>query len=113
MVSREKMAEFKAVCSRIIQLKRELGNVMTSDYFFETLPEFYEKRKIDGCQAGKIMIHVTPKGMVQPCAALGPISHYSAFLPGTSQGPNCGSCFGACRSEPQAPITLRWLVHLA
>jgi len=99
MVSKEKMAEFKAVCARVIQLKRELGNVMTSDYFFETLPEFYEKRKIDGCEAGKIMIHVTPKGMVQPCAELAPVAHYSEFLPGTYAGPNFGSCFDACRSD--------------
>ncbi len=112
MVSPEKMVEFKKVCARLIQLKRELKNVMTSDYFFETLPEFYEKRKIDGCEAGKIMIHVTPKGMVQPCAELPPIAHYSEFLPGNYAGPNCGSCFDACRAEPQAPITLRRIGEL-
>src|SRR5712692_2982219 len=111
-VSPEKMAEFKEVCRRIIELKRELGNVMTSDYFFRTLPEFYEKRKIDGCQAGKIMIHVSPKGMVQPCAELPAVSHYSEFVPKDYPGPNCGRCFDACRSEPQAPITLRRLGEL-
>ena len=106
------MSEFKVVCRRIIQLKRELGNVRTSDYFFETLPEFYEKRQIDGCKAGKIMIHVSPKGMVQPCAELPPVAHYSEFLPGAYEGPNCGACFDACRSEPQAPITVRRLGEL-
>jgi len=112
-VSRTKMEEFKAVCRRLIALKRELGNVMTSDYFFETLPSFYEKREISGCKAGKVMIHVTPKGMVQPCAELEPVAHYSEFLPGTYGGPNCGRCFDACRSEPQAPITLRRIGELA
>lgn len=111
-VSPEKMAEFKRVCARLVQLKRELKNVLTSDYFFETLPEFYQKRTIDGCRAGKIMIHVTPKGMVQPCAELPAISHYSEFLPGAYEGPNCGSCFDACRSEPQAPLTLRRIGEL-
>src|SRR6201986_505173 len=96
-VSPEQMAEFKAVCKRIIKLKRELGNVMTSDYFFETLPEFYEKREIHGCQAGKIMIHVSPKGMVQPCAELPPVANYSEFIPGAYEGPNCSKCFDACR----------------
>jgi MoaA/NifB/PqqE/SkfB family radical SAM enzyme len=106
-VSREQMAEFQAVCQRLMQLKRELGNVMTSDYFFETLPRFYEERQIKGCRAGQVMIHVTPKGMVQPCAELGAVSHYSEFLPGAYAGPNCGSCFDACRSEVEAPVTLR------
>src|SRR5216684_3570867 len=112
-VSKAKMDEFRAVCTRIVELKRELGNVMTSDYFFETLPTFYEQREIGGCKAGKIMIHVTPKGMVQPCAELEPVAHYSEFLPGSYQGPNCGKCFDACRSEPQAPLTLRRLGELA
>jgi MoaA/NifB/PqqE/SkfB family radical SAM enzyme len=111
-VAPEKMAEFRAVCERIKQLKRELKNVMTSDYFFDTLPTFYEKREISGCQAGKIMIHVSPKGMVQPCAELPAVSHYSEFVPGAYGGPNCGKCFDSCRAEPQAPITLRRVAEL-
>ena len=106
-VNAAKMAEFKQVCGRIVELKRELGNVLTSDYFFQTLPRFYEEREIKGCRAGKVMIHVTPKGMVQPCAELAPVAHYSEFLPGSYEGPNCGSCFDACRSEVEAPVTLR------
>lgn len=111
-VAPEKMSEFRAVCQRIKQLKRELGNVMTSDYFFDTLPDFYEKRDLPGCQAGKIMIHVTPTGMVQPCAELDAVSHYSDFSTAEYPGPNCGKCFDACRAEPQAPLTLRRMVEL-
>jgi MoaA/NifB/PqqE/SkfB family radical SAM enzyme len=112
-VSEEKMQEFKSVCARILQLKRELNNVITSDYFFQTLPEFYLKRDIPGCKAGKVMIHVSPKGMVQPCAELPAVSHYRDFVPKDYPGPNCGKCFDACRSEPQAPLTLRRLGELA
>lgn len=111
-VSKEQMAEFRAVCRDIIRLKRELGNVMTSDYFFETLPEFYEKREIAGCKAGQIMIHVSPKGMVQPCAELPAVGHYSEFVPREFEGTGCGKCFDSCRAEPQAPITLRRVAEL-
>ena len=104
--------ELRAVCKRIKQLKRELGNVMTSDYFFDTLPEFYLKREIGGCQAGKIMLHVTPDGRVQPCAELPPVGHYSWFEPREYEGPNCGKCFDACRAEPQAPVTPYRLAEL-
>jgi MoaA/NifB/PqqE/SkfB family radical SAM enzyme len=112
-VTEEKMQEFKSVCARILQLKRELNNVITSDYFFQTLPEFYLKRDLPGCKAGKVMIHVSPKGMVQPCAELPAVSHYRDFVPKDYPGPNCGKCFDACRSEPQAPLTLRRLGELA
>ncbi|MBS2023619.1 MAG: radical SAM protein [Deltaproteobacteria bacterium] len=111
-VSPEKMEEFRKVCARIIQLKREYGNVMTSDWFFETLPTFYEKRHLDGCTAGKYMIHVNPKGMVQPCAELPAVAHYSEYVPQAYAGPNCGKCFDSCRAEPQAPLTLRRLGEL-
>jgi MoaA/NifB/PqqE/SkfB family radical SAM enzyme len=111
-VSPEKLDELRRVCARIIQLKRELGNIMTSDYFFQTLPEFYLRREIPGCRAGKVMIHVSPKGMVQPCAELPAIEHYTTFDPKTYAGPNCGSCFDACRSETQAPLTIRRIGEL-
>jgi MoaA/NifB/PqqE/SkfB family radical SAM enzyme len=112
-VAPEQLEELKAVCRRIKQLKRELRNVMTSDYFFDTLPEFYQKRDLPGCQAGKIMIHVTPKGMVQPCAELPPIMHYTEYSARDYEGPNCGKCFDACRAEPQAPITIQRFAELA
>ncbi len=112
-VTEEKMQEFRSVCARIMKLKRELNNVITSDYFFQTLPEFYLKRDLPGCKAGKVMIHVTPKGMVQPCAELPAVSHYRDFVPKHYPGPNCGKCFDACRSEPEAPLTLRRLGELA
>jgi MoaA/NifB/PqqE/SkfB family radical SAM enzyme len=110
-VEAEKMEAFVRVCQRIKQLKRELGNVMTSDYFFDTLPTFYRTRKIDGCTAGQSMVHVSPKGMVQPCAELPAVSHFTEYR-FENHGKDCGRCFDACRSEPQAPITLRRLAEL-
>lgn len=112
-VHHDQLEEFRRVCQRIKRLKRELGNVMTSDYFFDTLPEFYMKRDLPGCKAGQIMIHVSPQGMVQPCAELGSVSHYSDFVAKEFKGTNCGRCFDACRSEPEAPITLRRIAEIA
>jgi MoaA/NifB/PqqE/SkfB family radical SAM enzyme len=111
-VAPSKIREFRAVCARIKDLKRELGNIMTSDYFFDTLPDFYVKREIPGCTAGKSMIHVSPKGMVQPCAELGSIGHWETYDPAAYDGPHCGRCFDACRAEPQAPLTARRLAEL-
>ena len=85
-VSPAQLAEFRALCRRLKQLKRDLGNVLTSDYFFDTLPEFYLHRQLPGCNAGKTMIHVSPTGMGQPCAELPPICHYTEFVPGSYRG---------------------------
>jgi MoaA/NifB/PqqE/SkfB family radical SAM enzyme len=106
-VPRERLSELRQVCRRILELKRQLRNVMTADWFFETLPDFYDKRDIPGCTAGSGMIHVAPDGMVKPCAELPAIEHYSTFDARSYPGPDCGKCWDSCRVEPQAPVTLR------
>ncbi|HTP29415.1 MAG TPA: radical SAM protein [Anaeromyxobacteraceae bacterium] len=111
-VSEEQVQELRSVCRRLVRLKRDLGNIMTSDYFFETLPEFYEKRELGGCRAGQIMLHVSPTGMVHPCAELPAIAHFTEFTAGAFRGTACGKCFDSCRAEPQAPVTLRRLGEL-
>jgi len=106
-VAPRQLEELRAVCDRLVALKRELGNVMTSDYFFETLPLFYERRHIPGCKAGQIMLHVSPTGMVQPCAELAAVAHYADFDARSFPPVECDRCFDSCRAEPQAPLTLR------
>jgi MoaA/NifB/PqqE/SkfB family radical SAM enzyme len=105
--SSAELDEFRAICRRLVLLKRELRNVASSDYFFETLPEFYARRDLPGCRAGQIMIHVSPKGLVQPCAELPAVGHFSGFVARDYPGPQCGKCFDSCRAEPEAPVTLR------
>jgi MoaA/NifB/PqqE/SkfB family radical SAM enzyme len=112
-VSPDRMDEFRRICAHLIKVKRELRNVLTSDYFFDTLPKFYATRDMPGCTAGRTMIHISPKGMVQPCAELPAITHYSQFIPKQYPGPNCGKCFDACRTEVEAPVTLRRIGELA
>jgi MoaA/NifB/PqqE/SkfB family radical SAM enzyme len=111
-VAPSQIQEFREVCQKIKRLKRELGNVMTSDYFFDTLPDFYIKRELPGCTAGKSMIHVSPKGMVQPCAELPAVESWEKYDTKTYDGPHCGRCFDACRAEPQAPLTIRRVAEL-
>jgi GTP 3',8-cyclase len=111
-VAPSRIRELRTVCDRLKRLKRELGNIMTSDYFFDTLPDFYVKREIGGCTAGQTMIHVSPKGMVQPCAELPAVGHWETFDNRAYAGPNCGRCFDACRAEPQAPLDARRIAEL-
>jgi MoaA/NifB/PqqE/SkfB family radical SAM enzyme len=106
-VPRERLTELRRVCRQIIELKRELKNVLTADYFFETLADFYDVRDMPGCTAGRSMIHVSPNGMVQPCAELPAVEHYTKFVPKEFAGTGCGRCWDSCRVEPQAPVTLR------
>jgi MoaA/NifB/PqqE/SkfB family radical SAM enzyme len=110
--SADQLDELRDVCRRLIQLKRQLRNIASSDYFFETLPEFYAKRELAGCRAGEVMIHVSPRGLVQPCAELPPVAHYTEFSARDFPPPPCGKCFDSCRAEPEAPVTLRRVAEI-
>jgi len=112
-VPEDQLAELGRICERLKQLKRELGNVATSDYFFDTLPSFYRTRDLPGCRAGRKHLHVSPLGWVQPCAELPPIAHFRDFTASDYPGTGCGRCFDACRAEPQAPLTVRRVAELA
>jgi MoaA/NifB/PqqE/SkfB family radical SAM enzyme len=103
----ERLDELRTVCRRLVELKRRYRNVLTGDWFFENLPTFYATREFPGCTAGRTMIHVAPDGMVKPCAELAPVAHYTDFVPRRYRGAGCGRCFDACRTEPEAPLTLR------
>jgi MoaA/NifB/PqqE/SkfB family radical SAM enzyme len=62
---------------------------------------------IPGCTAGKKTLHISPGGMVRPCAELPMVAHYTEYDPAEAEPVTCTRCFQACRGEVQAPITLR------
>jgi MoaA/NifB/PqqE/SkfB family radical SAM enzyme len=99
--------EFEALCKRLKAVKHELHNILVSDFFFDVLPDFYARGSRPGCGAGKTMIHLSPEGMVKPCAELPPICDWKDFDNRTYPGVECGGCADSCRIEPEAPLTLR------
>ena len=67
---------------------------------------------IDGCTAGKKTLHISPGGMVRPCAELAPVSHYTEYDHRAIAPVTCTRCFQACRGEVQAPLTLSRIVEV-
>ena len=69
------------------------------------IPTYVSGTVIDGCTAGKKTLHVSPGGMVRPCAELAPVAHYSEYDHRAIAPVTCTRCFQACRGEVQAPLT--------
>jgi MoaA/NifB/PqqE/SkfB family radical SAM enzyme len=80
--------------------------VANTQWYFDMIPTYVSGTVIDGCTAGKKTLHVSPGGMIRPCAELDPVAHYSVYDPRTALPVSCTRCFQACRGVVQAPITI-------
>ncbi len=101
----EALSELKA-------LKRvHPGVVANAQWYFDMIPTYVSGTVIEGCTAGKKTLHISPGGMVRPCAELPPVAHYSEYDHRAADPVSCTRCFQACRGEVQAPLTLGRVVE--
>jgi MoaA/NifB/PqqE/SkfB family radical SAM enzyme len=106
----ERRARLDEVLRALVAEKRAHRTVANTEWYFENIPSYVGGRVIDGCTAGKETLHVSPGGMVRPCAELPFVGHFEDYDPRAAAPVDCTRCFQACRGEVQAPITTRRLV---
>jgi MoaA/NifB/PqqE/SkfB family radical SAM enzyme len=101
-----------AVLDQLRALKlRHPGLVANSSWYLDMIPTYVSGTAIEGCTAGKRTLHVSPGGMVRPCAELPMVAHYSEYDHREIAPVSCTRCFQACRGEVQAPLTLGRIVE--
>ena len=107
----ERLARLDQVIADLSRLKREQRSIANTQWYFDVIPSYARGRAIPGCTAGRETLHVSPGGMVRPCAELPKVAHYRAYDHRTAEPVACTACFQACRGEVQAPITLARVVE--
>ena len=108
----ERQPRLREVLAELKELRRTQGNIGNVQWYFDQIPSYVEGNVIPGCTAGKDALHISPGGMVRPCAELPMISHYTEYDPATAEPVTCTRCFQACRGEVQAPISIRRVADL-
>jgi MoaA/NifB/PqqE/SkfB family radical SAM enzyme len=102
----DELPRFREVVEELIELKGRHRHITNNAFYLRSCIPFLSGQRIPGCPGGKSMVHVSPQGMVKPCADLPPIEHYTSFDPARFQGVTCDICWMACRGEVQAPVDL-------
>src|SRR3989338_5200620 len=103
----ERQAKLREVIEELKFLKKKNRNILSSEYFFDHVPIFFEHEKIGGCKAGQRWGTVTPDGYIQPCSDTARVCHYTEWSPNKFGDIDCDVCWYACRAESQAPVTLK------
>lgn len=104
---------FAEVVEELIELKSRYRQVTNNSFYLRECVAFIAGKRIPDCPAGWKMVHISPQGMVKPCADLEPIGHYRDFNPRAFAGVSCDVCWMACRGEIQAPISLERIREVA
>ena len=108
-----RQSKLQAVLDELSALKaRRPSLIANTQWYFDTIPSYVSGTVIEGCTAGKKTLHISPQGMVRPCAELAPVAHYTEYDHRAIAPVTCTRCFQACRGEVQAPITLRRVVEV-
>ncbi len=108
LIQPERIAKLRDTVDVLRQMKADNKNIMSSDYFFDNVPVYFEKGGIGTqCQAGIKWVTVTPDGHIQPCSELGRVAHYTEYEPKKMKPVDCDVCFYSCRAESESPVTMK------
>lgn len=103
----ERQSVLFRVLGELKQIKRHTpGVVANAQWYFDMIPTYISGTVVEGCTAGKKTLHISPGGMVRPCAELPPVAHYTEYDHRAAAPVSCTRCFQACRGEVQAPLTI-------
>jgi len=106
IADKARQEKLKSVIEELKILKKKNRNILSSEYFFDNVPVFFEHEKIGGCKAGQRWVTVTPDGYIQPCSETPRVCHYTEYSPDKFGDIDCDVCWYACRAESQAPVTM-------
>jgi len=105
-VACEQEYELNQVLEELIVLRKELGNILSTEYYLRNIPRYFRDHKIDGCLAGHRFIQMTPDGYIKRCSETDVFCHWTEYDPGLLEKPNpCNICWLACRGETESPLT--------
>ncbi len=102
----DEIPELERNIEEVIRLKRHYSHITNSDYYLRRVPEYFRKKRLEGCQAGKAWVHLSANGYVKTCSELPEVCHWTEYKPGIAWQTACQNCWFKCRGEQQAPITL-------
>ena len=107
-VPHEEIQKVQNLIDELIHLRREWkGTILSTEYYLNEIPRYFESGGIPGCTAGISHIQVTPSGHLKRCSEMPVTAHYSEYHPKLYEKTNCTACWYSCRGETQTPANIK------
>ncbi len=104
----EKLKRVKDLVAELIELRREWkGTILSTEYYLNEIPAYFERGGVPDCLAGVSHIQVTPSGHLKRCSEMPVVAHYSDYTPDLFGKTECEACWYSCRGETQSPANVR------
>lgn len=112
-IEEEEMNKVEDLADELLELKREQGNIVNSDYYLSKIPQYFRTGKVEGCLAGERWLQITPDGYLKPCSEMPIVCHFSEYDGDMGEyNLGCSTCWFNCRGESQAPINRGKIIDL-
>lgn len=108
----EKIEKLRHVVRELLQAKKRLGNILSSDFYLGKIPEFFENGSMEGCLAGMKWIQITPDGGMKQCSEFPVAGKWTDYRSGFFKPVTCAACWYSCRGEAQNPLTIKRIMEL-
>lgn len=103
-LSTEELKEFKDIINRLLEFRQKYGVIITSDYVFKRIAEFFRNGYISECHAGIKFFNVNPNGTLSPCGLI--IKNYKSkkeLIEFFSKNNHCIYCYTSIRANCEKP----------
>lgn len=112
-VPEEELPLLEQVIEELNGLRDRLGNVTTGKYYMDRIPEFFARRALPGCTAGRNWIQVAPDGGIKRCSDHPLAGDFSMWRPDLFGPTDCDRCWYSCRGAAQEPWTMKRFLEMA
>ncbi len=107
-VDSKHIGRVRALIDAIIERRRRWkGTILSSEYYLNEIPSYFERGGVPECTAGIEHLQITPSGHIKRCSEMPVVAHWSEYSPDLFQKTKCEACWFSCRGETQAPPSVK------
>ena len=104
MLSSKELQEFKEIIKHLLDFKKKHKKILTSDYVFKNMVDFFNNGYIHNCRTGERFFNVNPDGTLSPCGLI--ITNYKSqkeLNKRFSKNNTCIDCYTSIRANTEKP----------
>ncbi len=97
--------EIKGIIRRLLDYKKQNGVVLTSEFVFKHMVDFFRDEETPNCRTGRKFFNINPDGTLSPCGLI--IKDYRTrkeLIDKFSKNNTCTYCYTSIRANSEKPL---------